>query len=353
MRILSAFESQLRVDNTRGRATLIDTTGDRRDNERSLLLPKNGAALGTDAEGKKFVEVATSQEKTEWVPLDAFQQTEGDDGLLYLPTFKDSPLSATIGGALKGVVALGPIGGLSGAVAGAATILGESRGKFTKLALGATAGAVAMGVANSALYGLAGLPVTLLLGAVTGAASVQAGEGQASVRDASYGGTVVGFAATLLTGMPLTLLTGSVSAGLGARANSKIGRTATAALVGAALQAGQAYLGGGSLPLALAIGGAVGAAGTLLGPPLMQVTRNLSQAGGQVLREKLKGAPDAALIALGSVPLAATGGFIGAAVSTVLPGWGSVAAVVGATAGAAFGAYQTHRQIAAMKAKIG
>lgn len=352
MRILSAFEPQLRVDTSRGRATLVDTTGDRRDDTRSVLLPKAAAVMGSNPQGEKFVEVPVEGSEARWVPLDAFQQSQGDDGLLYLPTYKDSPGSAALGGAVKGLLATGPIGALSGAAAGAATAFGKGDkvGKWGKLALGAGAGAVVMAAANAALYGAAGLPVAVALGAVTGIAAVQAGEGEASVRDAAYGGTAAGFAASMITGTPLALLTGSVAAGLGARSRSKTGQVVTAALAGAVMQAGQALLGGGSLPVALAVGASVGALGTLAGPPLMQATRNLSQAGGEVLRKQLAGAPDSALIALSAVPYAASGGFLGATAGMVVPGAGALGAAVGATVGAAFGAIKTYQQVSEMKA---
>ena len=350
MRVLSVFQPQLRVDTQRGRITLVDTTGDRRDNERSVLLPKAAAVTGANAKGEKFVEVPTAEGAGHWVPLDAFVSTPGDDGLLYLPTYKDSPLAASAGGAMKGLLAAGPIGGLTGAVAGAATGLVKGCGKFTRLGLGATVGAVAMGVVNSALYGTGGVGIALMLGAVTGAAAVQTGDGQASVRDATYGGTAAGFAASLVTGTPLALLNGSVAAGLGARGTSKIGQTVTAALTGALLQGAQALMGGGSLPVALAVGATVGAVGTLIGPWLMQATRNLSQWGGELLRGKLAGASDATLTALGSVPFAASGAFLGATLAAVIPGLGGIVAAAGAVAGALFGAFKTHGQISTMKA---
>lgn len=326
-----------------GRPEVVNTTGDRIDPATSVILPKAGAVEGKDPQGRVHFQVVHGGQE-HWIPKESFTETDGESGVYYLPTYQSSPSSAALGGGVKAMVALGPFAG--GAAAGAG-YLAHRFGKNTpaKLALGAGIGAVGLTALNTAIFGTRGLPLSLLMGAAAGVAAVHAGEGEAKLRDASYGGGIAGFAAGAITGNPAAMLTGSAAAGLGARARSPFMRAVVGGAVGAALGAGQALLTGGSVGLLTAITAATGAVGPLIGPPVMQVTRNLSHLGGEVVASQLKNSSDTTLKVAGAIPYAAGFGFLGATAGSLYPGIGTIGATVGAVGGAAFGYWKTGQQL--------
>jgi len=170
-------------------------------------------------------------------------------------------------------------------------------------------GAITLAAANTAVFGPAGLSLSLLLGASAGLSAVHAGEGVAEIRDASYGGGIAGFAVGAVTGSPLTLLTGSAAAGLGGRAKSPLAKALVGGVAGAALGAGQALLNGNSVAWVVGLTAAAGAVGPLIGSPLMQTIRNLSHSGGEVVAKVLQNSSDTTLKVAGSVPYAVGVGF--------------------------------------------
>ena len=342
---------QVELNGPGGQARLVNTTGDRIDPETSVVIPKAAATFGKDAEGHEHVKVS-HHDKDVWIPKESFQASEGENGVLYLPTYKDSPGSAAVGGASKALVALGPLAAVSGGVAGyAAHKFGKN--PAAKLAIGAGLGAATLAAANTAVFGPAGLPVTLLLGAATGLSAVHAGEGSAEIRDASYGGGITGFAVGALTHNPLTLITASAAAGIGGRASNPLAKAAIGGAVGAALGAGQALLTGQPVAVVAGLTAAAGAVGPLIGTPLMQATRNLSHMGGDVVAGILKNANDPTLKVVGAVPYAVGMGFLGATAELVAPGTGMAAAAIGAAGGAVYGYHQTSQQLAKAKAQSG
>jgi hypothetical protein len=337
------FTPRLHLEKNGDQVRLVNTTGDRLDSETSVVIPKAAAAVGRDAEGRERIKVH-HKDRDHWVPKESFQTSEGENGVYYLPTYQSSAGSAAVGGASKGLVALGPLAAVSGGLAGyAAHRLGKN--SAAKLAIGAGLGAATLAVANTAIFGPAGLSVSLLLGAATGVSAVHAGEGSADIRDASYGGGITGFAVGALTHNPLTLVTASAAAGIGGRASHPLARAAIGGAVGAALGAGQALLTGQSIAVVAGLTAAAGAVGPLIGSPLMQATRNLSHLGGDVVAKVLKDANDSTLKVVGAVPYAVGMGFLGATAELVAPGTGLAAAAIGVAGGAAYGYHQTSRQL--------
>lgn len=341
------FQAQLHLQpNINGDGLrLVNTTGDRLDPSSSLVIPKQGAVLAKDAEGKEHLKVR-HQDKEHWIPKESFQVSEGDNGVYYLPTYQDSASSAAIGGASKALVALGPLAAVSG---GAAGYVAHKFGKnpAAKLAIGAGVGAATLALTNTAIFGPAGLPVSLLLGVATGLSAVHAGEGAADIRDASYGGGIAGFAVGAITQNPLTLLTASAAAGIGGRAKSPLAKAALGGAVGAALGAGQALLTGQPVALIAGLTAAAGAVGPLIGQPLMQTTRNLSHLGGEAVAGLLKDASNPTLKVVGAVPYAVGMGFLGLSAELIAPGTGAVAAAIGVAGGAVYGYSQTSQQLKA------
>lgn len=330
-----------------------NTTGDVIEPSQSLMIPKSRAELGNDDQGREFIAVARGQDVT-WVPKDAFYESPGENGMFYLPTYKDSVMSAALGGGMRGLIALGPLGAVAGAVGG---VVGTKAGDHSALKLGAgsLAGAATLAAGHALLFGAQGLPVAAFLGAVSGLGATAAGAGDASVRDAVYGGSIAGFAATMVTGMPLAILTGAASSALGSQANSTAGKVLTGAAAGAFITVAQAALTGGPLGLAAGIGAAVGAAGPLLGLPLMQLSRNLTDDGAKVVRKVaggwIKEQNETTLKVLMGVPFAASFGLIGSAASALNPSWGTAGAVLGTVAGGVLGFYQGHKMIEGLKAR--
>lgn len=323
---------------TGGRARVVNTTGDWVDPASTLVVPKSLARIGRDEKGQEFVQVP-HQGQEHWVPKESFQDLDGKDGVYYLPTFRNSANQAAIGGASKAVIALGPLGLVSGGAAGyAAHKLGGN--SLSKLAIGAGVGAVSLAAVNTAFYGPAGLPISLLLGAAAGLSAVHAGEGSSEIRDASYGGSISGFAVGALSGNPFALLTASAASGIGAGANHPAMKALVGGAVGAALGGAQALLTGQPVAMLAGLTALAGAAGPLIGAPVMQVTRNLSQIGGQQVAKALEKAPDSVLKVAGAVPYAAGFGFTGALAGAIVPGAGTACAVVGALGGAAWGYHQ-------------
>lgn len=339
------FTPRLRLEpNGQGQMQLVNTTGDRIDPEKTVILPKAGVTEGTDKEGKAHL-LVRHHNKEVWVPKESFQVSEGENGVYYLPTYKDSPGSAALAGGSKALVALGPLAAVSAGAAGyAAQKLGKNAP--SKLAIGAGVGAVALAAANTALFGPAGLPISLLLGATAGVSAVHAGEGSAEIRDASYGGGIAGFAVGALTQNPIALLTGSAAAGIGARASHPLAKAVIGGAVGAALGAGQALISGQPIAVVAGLSAAAGAVGPLIGAPLMQVTRNLSQDGGELVAKALQNSSDTTLKVVGAVPYAVGMGFLGLSAELIAPGTGAIGAAIGVAGGAAYGYHKTSVQLA-------
>lgn len=328
---------------------LVNTTGDTLDQDYSAIIPKAQATFGKDEDGVLNIKVSHGQQE-QWVPAEAFEETPGEHGVYYLPTFKDSTQNAVLSGALRGYAALGIFGVASGA-AGGLTELIPTHNKAIKLGSAALAGA-AITVAGQALFqGNTALPLAALLGGISGVGASLAGSGEARVRDCLYGGAAAGIAVTIVTGSPLMgMLTGGTAAGLASFANHKTGQAITGGAIGAALGATQALLTQSNIGMAAGIGAAVGAIGPLIGPPLMQLSRNLAQMGGEKIRDFASGRSDNELVALSAIPGALSFGLLGGAAGILDPRLALPGMALGAVLGGAKGMYSAHKRIEQLKA---
>ena len=329
-----------------------NTLGDTLDPDYSAMIPKAYAEIGENEKGEEFVKV-THNKQEQWIPKGAFTETPGEHGVYYLPTYKDSARSAVLSGALRGTVALGIFGAGSGIAGGLAGTLIPSDSRAVKYGAAALAGAAVTMAGQYYFQGNTALPLAALLGGVSGVGAALAGSGESRVRDCLYGGVAAGMALSIFTGSPMmAMVSGGTAAGLAAQANNKPAQVATGAAVGGAIGAAQALLSGsGNAGMAAALGAAVGAVGPLIGPPLMQLSRNLAQIGGDKIRDFAKTRSDTELKLLSGVPTALSYGLIGSSLAIMDPQLGTIGAAVGAVIGGAKGIYVAHHRIEELKKK--
>jgi hypothetical protein len=349
----SIFRPRLEIErDAYNRPKLIDTTGNQLDFRNSAILPKAAALIDNDSNGQQFIHVQHNQQDI-LVPREAFEETDGENGVFYLPTYQDSTTNAALSGAMRGFLAAGPIGAVSGLGGAAAMkLVGDSRpgGRATKFAASTLTGAALVVAGQAALYGSQNLPLAALIGGASGLGAALAGAGDAKTRDALYGGAAAGMAVSMMTGAPMTsMLIAGTASGIGAQANSKVAQAVTSAVISAGLNAAQAALTGSNIGMATALGAAAGLIGPLLGPPVMQLTRNLTQVGSQHVQKAVADCSDLQLELLSAVPSAASFGLLGAAAGLVNPNLAAAGAAIGISTGAAIGFYKAHQRIEELK----
>ncbi len=349
----SIFRPRLEIErDARNRAKLIDTTGNQLDFNNSAIIPKGAAIIENDSNGQQYVQVNHNQQDI-LVPREEFEETPGKNGVFYLPTYQDSATNAAISGAMRGFIAAGPIGAVSGLGGAAAMkLVGDNRpgGRATKFAASTLTGAALVVAGQAALYGAQNLPLAALIGGTSGLGAALAGAGDAKTRDALYGGAAAGMAVSMMTGAPMVnMLIAGTASGIGAQANSKVTQAVTSAIISAGLNAAQAALTGSNVGMATALGAAAGLIGPLLGPPVMQLTRNLTQHGSQQVQKLVADCSDTQLELLSAVPSAMSFGLMGAAAGLVNPNLAVAGAAIGAGAGAVLGYYKAHQRIEELK----
>lgn len=335
---------------------LTNTTGDLVDSQSTFVVFKNQAVVGRDETGREVLQVASVEQedgdlvvKRGWIPKDAFEEV---DQAYYLPTHKFSGTSSVIGGVSRGLISAG----IPGAVAGAAGSLVASRlpdKPGLRMALSGAAGAATLTAYQAAVHGNLGLPEAAFAGTVAGLVAAGAGDGDGTVRDSMLGGTVAGLAATMTTGLPLGILTGTAATALGAQAGSRSTQVLLSAGAGAALATVQALITGNSPVLAAGIGAAIGGAGSLIGPTIGQVGRNLQKAGEPVVAKGvgkiLEGRGETSFQVAAAVPQALAFCSLGAGLALVAPGLGPVGAALGAAAGGIHGYHRAGQRIEQLK----
>lgn len=198
-----------------------------------------------------------------------------------------STASGVIAGAFQGYVSGGPLGAASGAIGGYVGVrAGEKAGSFAvAVGAGSATGAALGALGANALSAMVGGPIGLglaasgaLIGGFAGAVGTLSGSRRAATRDSVYGGMLAGAIASVYTGNPAMMIAGAAGAGMGGRAAKPAGRIVLGALTGAAAGAVAGLPGGVPFMVAGAVAGAViGPLGTLVGPTLRQVQRNMTQ----------------------------------------------------------------------------
>jgi hypothetical protein len=322
-----------------------NTTGDSVDLEKTFLIAKKDALIQI-RNGRPHIQVDFEGKKT-WIPQEAFSDV---DEAFYLPTFKSSPLTAAVSGGAKTLLTFGPVAALAASASGFAAhkVVDDPRAKF---ALSAGLGAALFAATDAVFGGHLGLGTSLLVGASAGVLGVHAGEGRARVRDAAYSGGLASFGTLPLTHDPTLGLHSAAAAGLGARAKTPEVRALLSGATGAALGALHAVVTGQPVGLLAGLTATTSVAGSLAGPTVMQASRNISHSSGEVIGKVLRKAPDPVLKFVGTVPVAAGMGFVGAAAGLIIPGAGAIGAIFGTLGGAALGHQQTESKLEAAKAE--
>lgn len=278
-------------------------------------------------------------------------------------------------GGIQGLISGARLGGIPGAVSGAVagavgglvgTKVGFRYQSFPyALASGALSGAVGAAAISTALSFFTGQPVNVaslagysILGGLTGVVGTIGGSRRATTRDSVYGGYTAGLVASTYTHNPLAALAGAAGAGIGGRAQSALGRTGLSLVSGAAVGALTSVpyflmgdpLAGQALVEGLTAGAVTAPVGTLAGPVVQQVLRNVQDDAGGSINRKIDpwlekhplgtGGKMAAGAALGVLTLGSFG-MLGPVLGVgMLP---SLAAT--SSLGATLGAYKVHKAI--------
>lgn len=330
----------------------MNTTGDLVDPASTLVIPKQHAQVLRNDEGQEALLVRKNGQEAV-IPREAFQEHEG---AFYLPTYKDSAAIGCLRGGMRGVGMMAQFGlaeGLAGGAAGiAGGVLGNSLpvdNRGVKIAIGAAAGAATMAGIHAVAGGPTSVPVTLLLGSLSGLTGAVGGSGRAQVRDSMTGGSLTGLAVGLATHNPFLSVTAGAAAALGGQAENKAVRVATSAGVGAALGAVEAVLTHNSIGLSTAITASVAAVGSAVGPVVMQASRNLTKSGSDKVSGALTGwvakQNDATLIAAGAVPGILSGGLLGSSLGALHPALLAPGIAAGGLVGGALGAHKVDKML--------
>jgi hypothetical protein len=280
-------------------------------------------------------------------------------------------MSGGIQGLISGSMLGGVPGALTGGVAGAVGgLVGTKVGfKYRSFALAQTAGGLTGAAAAAGMYAATSAvfqqPIDNIaltgfaaMGAMTGIVGTLGGSRDAITRDGVYGGYLAGMAASQYVANPLLSLAGAAGAGLGGRAETRVGRLALAGVAGAALGAlscvpfavaGHPEI--GQLILhSMAGGAAAAAAGSMLGPGTRQVMRNAQDDMVSGINRKLdpileKYPPTTEVkVAAGAALGALTLGSLGLVAPTLGVGLGTALAVSG-TVGATIGGVKTYQAV--------
>ena len=324
------FGSHLEVKrDASGKPSLINTTGDILDPTK--MIPKANAVVAHGKDGKDYVLVGLDADgKRRWLDKSEFQESDGKDGVLYIPEYKSSKMGSAMAGGVRGFAALatlGPLMGLLGAGVGAGAGIAAQAlptdNTALKVLAGAGIGAAALAAAGLLLAGGAAAIGLAIVGACLGASGTLAGEGQGKVRDAAYAGTMLG---AFVPGAASTL---PIAAALGAKAKNPIVQGLISAGLAAGLTATVAVaLGSAPVVVGLLAAGAAGAAAPGLGRVVMNTIRNGSELVKKVLHKPvekvLNKLGDNALCAVTGLPLA----FLGATIGAVVSPWVGAAAAL-------------------------
>lgn len=337
-----------------GGTRLVNTTGDITDQSDTAIVPKAEAVFSHGADGQSSIQVHHRGQEL-LIPKEFFRESPGDNGVYYLPTFRNNFESALVSGAIRGMLAAGPIGALAG-VGGAAAmkVVGNQpgAGPWKTLACSGVVGS-SVAVASQALFqGNNGLGLAGFVGGVSGLGAALAGAGEAKTRDSLYGGAVAGLAASLMTGAPMVgVLTAGTVSGLAAQANSKSAQMVTGAVLGAGFGAVQALLTGSSVGLSAALGAGCGLIGPMLGQAVAQVGRNLGEDASQPIRKALRHCSERQLVLMSAIPSAVSYGLLGSAAGLVNPALVVPAVVIGATLGGVSGVHQAQQRVDFLKSQ--
>lgn len=298
------------------------------------MIPKSQAVIveGTDGQPYVFVGVDEKGERR-WLAKSEFRESEGADGLLYLPEYPNSQMGAAISGGMRGALSLaplGPIGMALGAGVGAASGVLAQKIPTDSTAVKALAGAGIAG-ASLAVAGLllGGPPAVIgmaIVGAFLGATGALGGEGEGKVRDANYAGTMLGALA------PEAALALPVAAALGAKADKPVVQALASAGLSAAMTAAKVGLLGGN-PIAIGIAAVAGAIAPSAGRATMNFIRNASHELRSVLKKPVQALceklPTPVLRALTGLPAAFLAGTLGMVAGPVVAVGAAVAVGVG------------------------
>lgn len=331
----------------------INTTGDFVDPQTTILVPKDYAKMGHDAGGRELLLVQNRDHKQAVIPRDAFQEV---DKAFYLPTYKDSANTGALRGGMRGLVTMAPLGvtqGLAGGVAGfTGGLVGNAiptESRSLKLLAGTATGVVTMAAVQALAGGPTSLGVALMLGGLTGLTGTVGGTGKAQVRDCLSGGTLAGIALGIAAHNPFLSVTAGAASALGGHAKNPFVRVATSTGIGAALGAAEALATHNSVAIASAITAAAAGLGSLVGPALMQGSRNLSKSGSDGFKNQIGGwvsrQNNPTLIATGAVPGALSGAMMGSCLGALEPSLMVPGIAVGAALGGAAGAYRVHKML--------